>query len=59
MKAKEMLTKEYVEEQIRCLRVDLTLAKKLMLNEINRKISLYGKAVSDLQDLKKQLRKRK
>ena len=59
MKAKERLTKEYVEEQIRCLRVDLTLAKKLMLNEINRKISLYGKAVSDLQDLKKQLRKRK
>ena len=59
MKAKEKLTKEYVEEQIRCLRVDLTLAKKLMLNEINRKISLYGKAVSDLQDLKKQLRKRK
>ena len=59
MKAKERLTKEYVEEQIRCLRVDLTLAKKLMLNEINRKISLYEKAVSDLQDLKKQLRKRK
>ena len=59
MKAKERLTKEHVEEQIRCLRVDLTLAKKLMLNEINRKISLYEKAVSDLQDLKKQLRKRK
>lgn len=59
MKAKERLTKEYVEEQIRCLRVDLTLAKKLMLNEINRKLSLYEKAVSDLQDLKKQLRKRK
>ena len=59
MKAKEGLTKEYIEEQIRCLRVDLTLAKKLMLNEINRKISLYETAVSDLQDLKKQLRKRK
>ena len=59
MKAQEKLAKEYVEEQIRCLRVDLTLAKKLMLNEINRKISLYGKALSDLQDLKKQLRKRK
>lgn len=59
MKAQEKLAKEYVEEQIRCLRVDLTLAKKLMLNEINRKISLYEKAVSDLQDLKKQLRKRK
>ena len=59
MKAQEKLAKEYVEEQIRCLRVDLTLAKKLMLNEINRKLSLYEKAVSDLQDLKKQLRKRK